>query len=112
MGADFIYAVGEQPTEETRDKARFVDGIQAIAGLDTLGYSPEDFETPDEARGYLIARIDEAIDHLTSGARDYGIMHLPDQFGTPYVISGGMSWGDDPTDACRHIWLLNAVGLC
>ena len=61
-------------------------------------------------------KLKESVKHLIgspensfgSWRRDIAQMRLKD---VSYIFSGGMSWGDQPSEACEHISLIDAAGL-
>ncbi len=111
MGADFIFAIApicENPDEaKKRINQLSHEALTEVAEV-SYGESPEQ----DDAEGWQQVRdlISEGIDVVnTAVGRDIGLIVI-DKPGT-YVITGGMTWGDDPTDACRPIWALQVSGL-
>ena len=52
--------------------------------------------------------VKEAADEVLNNRRDVTYLTLKD---TLYMFSGGMSWGDEPSDACHLLSLLNCSGI-
>jgi len=59
---------------------------------------------------FVAQKADVVADFLTSGweSRDTATMQLD---GNYYYITGGMSWGDEPTDSYPVINLIDALGI-
>lgn len=94
MGADLILSA-VPACELTEDRRKALDAI--VEGLADNDFP--DFEDSIEAwRG----RLNDALECYAEGERrDVSRIQLPGM-AFPYLISGGMSWGDEPTDACSH----------
>ena len=104
MGADFLVAIA--PMEATEDEALTNLGalsdktVQTAVG-DVLGL---DDMTPEEARDRAVTAIYEIV-----GA-DRSDVDWVQAEGRIYV-TGGMSWGDSPTEAFDEVALLGALGI-
>ena len=62
-------------------------------------------------RNMVRAKITEAVDDildLDGYRRDLAYITLN---GVSYIFTGGMSWGDEPTESCSSISLLEASGV-
>jgi len=98
MGADFIYAwiPNCDITEERRKELDAI--VEAVTEF-------PDFEDSLEA---WKGRLNDALDSLDGGSREVSVLELP---GADYsvLLTGGMSWGDEPTDAMR---CFSAIGDC
>jgi len=125
MGADFIFAtcrrledrdaaIGlvDQLSDERLD--RVVDQLSderldRVWGLQT-GDAPEnDEDRKDEDRKAVRLFLKEAVDVACSDRRDLGwFQDSDDQY---WLITGGMSWGDDPTDAYQYIMAIAESGI-
>lgn len=106
MGADFIYAMAIVPTE---DEALLIrKKIAEIADEDSVG-NPDCLEIHNfdimEYREHLNYCLDQL---MAGGGRDAGGFHLGDRF---VVLTGGMSFGDTPSDLCQYIWDLENEGV-
>jgi hypothetical protein len=64
--------------------------------------------TTDDERESLRKRGVEALDYLADGGRDW--CDFTDSAGVIWWHSGGMSWGDNPTEAFQHIYALDMIG--
>ena len=103
MGADFIFAVVPLDRDydywkEAIDKVTKseLDNFMFLADDFNLSYRFEDLELDD-----FKEVVDEAFQVVFLGhGRDMG-WWSPDGV-TTYAITGGMSWGDDPTDAYQY----------
>ena len=119
MGADFIYAIAEWDHDTDREtiEARVanipLDHLTTNFELDGLFFTElEELEQEeideDEALTRLRERIMESYDYLAGDYRDTGWFWDGDR---QYVLSGGMSAGDDPTEAYEHIRVIAAAGV-
>jgi len=101
-----------EPPRLTEDGALVRAGVQArIAELpdqrladawdEATGCDIADEENPRE---YLL----RCFDDVTVGGRDIAVMQIE---GKRYYFTGGMSWGDDPTDSYQKVSLLSSTGL-
>jgi hypothetical protein len=131
MGADFILYCCEDPTDykkaipmiEYRIANMSDDNLDCIAE-DVLWHDSEEVSEEvggDHAlkesdlwklndliairiRGMVRDKIREAVDEIFDGCRrDVAHMHIN---GTRYLMTGGMSWGDLPTEACDLVNLI------
>lgn len=94
MGADFIYGV--LPSCDVTDERRkeLEDTINGFTEFE--GMAEDRFETIDEMKESMLAAV-ETYDN-SENRRDCSLLHLPDMTYNA-VITGGMSWGDNPTEA-------------
>lgn len=108
MGADFIFAIHEriENPEDLREKAKLLseEDLDRMAE-EVLGTDEHD----EHSREHILDLLNQGID-IASGQqrRDTGLVRLR---GQDYVLTGGMSWGEDPTEACYPLWALEASGL-
>jgi hypothetical protein len=95
MGADFVFAVAPACTL-TKERSEELEQI-----IDTLEYSDcpewdeEEAELEDVQEGLRAAVSEYAIE-----SREIGVFCPDETF--PYKVTGGMSWGDAPTEAYQH----------
>ena len=105
MGADFIYAVAN--ITETKEHWQDILGelhdgkMEAyIKESDTLLYWSEDYDHLDtdspEFFQAVAERVSDAIETAYGDSRELGTFR--DNHEEEWAITGGMSWGDDPTD--------------
>ena len=113
MSADFIFAIAPLPREETHSEIAerihsipFDELLNRFEGSGT--WLPED-RTEGDLDSWMRARLEDAWHYVNSDARDFG--WWDDGNGHWFVLTGGMSWGDDPTDAFDHIRLLENSGI-
>lgn len=114
MGADLIIAM--LPMRKTQDEA--IAKLKAMDSEDLLhilsNYHAREFDedTPEaeyaEAIEFMTGKIAEVYDYYEKGSRDTEVRTLN---GTPWLITGGMSWGDDPTDAFEPLNIVASLGL-
>lgn len=101
MGADFVYAIIplDRPLEYWQKLIREVSD----ADLSEFAVASEfDFRFEDLKLSEVREVIDNAFEVAMNGqSREVG-MWTPDGGATRYAITGGMSWGDDPTEAYRE----------
>jgi hypothetical protein len=130
MGADMLLYHCECPTSYTKAKPVVEYRIENIDD-DTLDMIADellfhedcdaeeiDLEEDDlynldnlhaiQSRAMVRRRIKEAVDEIWHPRRDVVYLTLKD---TLYMFSGGMSWGDEPSDACSLLSLLNCSGV-
>lgn len=110
MSADFLFTMirvpgRESDTDSTKIHARLAsisDARLVEAAEWSLGWGGL-----DDANEVLSA-AQAALEYINSEASDFGFWEDgPDRF----VLTGGMSWGDEPTEAFRHIRLLEELGI-
>jgi len=134
MGADFVFAVCEMP--DNLDKCREIidyriknlndsmiaslaeDSYFDIDGMlcdlaEDMDIAESDLWCLDDVDDLMLRKLIErllknAVDELTGYRRDVGRMVLGN---TSYAISGGMSWGDSPTDCIPIIRILDMSGV-
>lgn len=125
MGADFIftYAPLSDDKETLKEFVRHMpietlQWIEADAGdeyfIEGLYEEVEDDEDISDESAEVYNRyrtaLIETIDHVHSGGeRDIGMFYDPMVSPHPVVITGGMSWGDDPTDSFIHVARYRAI---
>jgi len=120
MGADFVYSICRIPYTGDGDvlfsgktvanviKQRFlkIDREEVLSNLEDCGIycDGEDFES------FVSEKAEEISDFLESGwnFRDTATLVLE---GRHYYITGGMSWGDTPTESYDVIALIEALGI-
>jgi hypothetical protein len=107
MGAEFIG--GAVAIRKTREEARAaLDALsddEIATALDGFGDFDEDEITPRE---FAIDSLSMVYDAHGGGRRDGACWTLD---GTEYVVTGGESWGDSPTDLCDAVWAMEALGI-
>jgi len=100
MGADFVVAVLPDCQYSIDREIALKWAVEEMAAADEpwFGNYFDDYDQ-EEAKETLIAAIDEYFE--LDGRRDVGGLYLPpDETGIWYIVSGGLSWGDNPiTDA-------------
>jgi len=120
MGADFIG--GFCPIVKTREEAlaalREMPDSVVFAEVESVYYFADDFDAEEdedyqaelfaEARGMAEDDVNAVYDALEHAARDCGVWTIE---GTNYIVTGGMSWGDPPTDMCNPIWCVSGLGV-
>jgi hypothetical protein len=111
MGARFLAAACEVMT--SNDLAELllqIDTLPINKIIELAQYLLGEAVVPQETekeRGAVTRMVTDAFCYLSEkGDQDYATFLLNDQ---KYWFSGGMSWGDSPTEACDHIWRLNTV---
>jgi len=114
MGADlFIEMV---PMRKTQDEA--IAKLKAMDAEVLLGilsdYHGREFsEDTDEqeyaeAVAFVTAKIDEVYGYYKHGSRETTVHKID---GTDWLITGGMSYGDNPTDAFESVSVIASLGL-
>jgi len=124
MGADFTFAICKIPINTEAKMILSGEGLKRAVKQRFTKISVEDdlflrtledcgvcLTEEEENNEELVAqKADEVADFLTSGweSRDTATMQLD---GNYYYITGGMSWGDEPTDSYPVINLIDALGI-
>jgi hypothetical protein len=115
VSKDYFYDVCEIPKDENDNVIDDVsvarEKIAAVVSrmstqhldraLDVIGY----FEEPEDARATLTETLTDSYEYLLS-ADDAEMLAIK---GSLFWVSGGGSYGDDPTEAIKHIWNLNIL---
>jgi len=114
MGADFIVAMA--PMRKTQDEAiaklKAMDA-EVLFGILSDYYGREFIEDTDEqeyaaAVAFVTAKIDEVYGCYKHGSRETNVHKID---GTDWLITGGMSYGDYPTDAYESVSVIALLGL-
>jgi len=121
MGADFIFDIcavpGVSGDEFEAECKKFVDGLSKEAVWDYLeniqgGFmntpGASDEENLAYAKKEMLESLVEAEKALQGNRRDLTVLTLN---GADYFLTGGMSWGDDPTDAYQYVHRLAYSGV-
>lgn len=116
MGADFlIYRVRVEVSKEQAlaalealsDEALF-QRLEDVDSLSVWDLEAED-ETFDGSMAEIRQQLRDALDDVYDGdRRDWTVIEID---GVDELVSGGMSWGDTPTEACDIIQLLDESGV-
>ena len=107
MGADFIYSIA--PVEVDKEKLVARAKVLTYEEAEEIYNEGEYFfpgaETEEDAEFLqgIIDRIVEAIEICYTTSRYLDHLTLK---GTRYVLTGGMSWGDTPTDVYDDVCIL------
>ena len=112
MGADFMYALAPvwKATDERKAKLKEVIGAISDESLKEYDDSYCFFNTEDmeEARGILYSACLEVADQYDSTNRETSWLKL-EGMSWRAVITGGMSWGDHPTESFESIAMVGTV---
>ena len=111
MGADFVFVITKVCTNPDQAKKNINDLPFPVLG-DISEALWGDYPEPDDHEGLQKVRdtLTEAIDLVHNpDRRDVSVIDIE----TPgqYVISGGMSWGDSPTESFDPMLALQISGL-
>ena len=115
MGADFIYAVANitEPKEHWQDiLGELHDGkMEAyINESEPLMYWSDNYDEFDmdspEFFQAVAERVSDAIEEAYGDSRELG--WFIDNNKEKWAITGGMSWGDDPTDAFHDLCIVSS----
>jgi len=112
MGADLALAIVEMPDVGTLDQKEWYLLLTAYIHAqepkflelildDNLGWSADD--DYDDVYGPFLNAVSEVI---LNDYRDTGFYYINERW---CLITGGMTWGDDPTDSWKSVNLLNAL---
>ena len=120
MGADLLLAVMKRPPELSEDQYkrvvdRHVDCLSSREALLKI-YDPEELNNTDEYEGDDDAlrqavkdKIIAALASVYDTRRD--VSDIRCDCGLEYIVTGGMSWGDPPTDSYDDIAFLDQIGF-
>lgn len=124
MGADFTFAICKIPINTEAKMILSGENLKRAVKQRFTKFSVEDdlflrtledcgvcLTEEEENNEELVAqKADEVADFLESGwqGRDTATLSLE---GGYYFITGGMSWGDEPTDSFGIINLIDALGI-
>lgn len=100
MGADLILATVPACGLDEDRMAKLNAIIEALPDDDC----PDYVDDIEDWRG----RLADALECMNAGRRDVAELDFR-SVDYPFLISGGMSWGDDPTDACAAF---GVIGEC
>jgi hypothetical protein len=116
MGADLIVAICEMTVsqDEAIERASKLvndDLVGLIKTLDEWGVGPwagieSELPTKDEALEYLRDQIEVVYSYMDR--RDCVPLNID---GKVYALTGGMSWGDTPTDAYDAFSVCSSLSL-
>lgn len=108
MGAELCLAIADAPPAGMTSRGHALDVLhKAVANLsdDTRALIEDQIFGGEEVTGQeLCERVVQAYDDVTESMRDvvYTVIH-----GHPVWISGGMTWGDTPTENYDNVLLLD-----
>jgi hypothetical protein len=112
MGADFILAIVEKPQEEDKELWRTRIAALTVTDMEQLDADccplvPTEFDLSETDKPEALIRefADDLVDTIyelswTHPGREATWLNLGDE---SYIASGGMSWGDSPTDTYDYI---------
>ncbi len=110
MGADLILAAAFYPAGRTLDWDAGRHAIDVLSddrcaeAVDSLIGDRLDDQPPSETARLVRQRLHEAIGNLSESPRDLTTIDVP---GYSILVTGGMSWGDSPTESFDD---LEAIG--
>jgi hypothetical protein len=115
MGADFIVAYARQSDKPDALKTmvqyappELIMWIEEDAGDEWL-YEDIAEEGDDPYKQYRELLV-EAIDYIhNEQPRDITWIHDPDLGDRPIILTGGMSWGDDPTESYQQVMRYGSI---
>lgn len=107
MGADFIFQILPLAKLDDKRREQFKKQIDALT-LDQLiemrdSVFPGD-DSAEDIKESLANVLDEYSDLMDR--RDCGCLTL---HGCQFILTGGMSWGDDPTNSHRTMEILSQI---
>lgn len=95
MGADFVFTFAPLCVMNPERLAKLKAEIDRV---DPSGEECEAFGFGQDDDQMVRQRLEEYFAEYPFERRDVGIMQ-PDEDGPRYIVTGGMSWGDEPTDS-------------
>ena len=124
MGADFTFTICKIPINTKAEMILSGENLKRAVKQRFTKFATEDdlffitlencgvlySEDEENVEEIVAQKADEVADFLTSGweSRDTATMQLDGKY---YFITGGMSWGDEPTDNFGIINLIDAMGI-
>lgn len=91
---------------------RLEEGITDLIPRDEHGapeYTEEEFDWSAIFTDTQVAKVvEQAVTDVLENERDTAWIPFGDRW---YILSGGLSHSDAPTDACEPLWLLGELGL-
>lgn len=105
MGADFIGAYCKAPKDELTAIKVLADLVISLPEESINYFADEVLGCWEDDNKYAVVLNGavRAFTYLSSYPRDADVWFLE---GNQYWVSGGMSWGDTPTEAFNHIVFL------
>jgi hypothetical protein len=103
MGADMTIAICAWHVERHVAEARLKTLSNAVIGA---AYNYEEIDDDDDTD--YVAKAISDLDWVYEERRATTIFYID---GKDYVVSGGFSWGDDPTDAYRPLNVISELGV-
>jgi hypothetical protein len=113
MGADFIGSFIAWPTA-SKDDALAALAAKTDDELDMLYdyLKCADPDNPVDARQWfsdqLVTFYETMVTYGRERSREVAVWDID---GTSYIVSGGLSWGESPTDACEVIDAVAALNV-
>ena len=104
MGADMTVAICAKHVDRHVAEARLKTLSNNVIGA-VYNYG-DDLEDDDDTD--YVARAIEDLSWVYADTRQTCIFYID---GKDYVVSGGYSWGDDPTDAYRPLDVISELGV-
>jgi len=104
MGADMTIAICARHVDRDVAEARLRTLDNDVIGV-AYNYGNE-LEDDDDTN--YVARAIEDLSWVYAESRQTCIFHID---GKDYVVSGGFSWGDDPTDAYVPLNVICEIGV-
>jgi hypothetical protein len=112
MGADMLLAMVRAPYAADPTTRLTVDQIitATTRRLDALNWTElaDALDTFDDPGQTIRERAEEAVAELLGRSRDTAWITID---GKNYIVTGGLSTGDSPTDAYEHVELLDELGI-
>lgn len=105
MGADFTLAICERSVPLTTAKERLMTLDNTKLGVLWHGY---DSDTVDDDEDYVSLLLEDLEICYDLERRDTTTVRLD---GKEYVMTGGMSWGDEPTEAFWSVDRVDQLGV-
>jgi hypothetical protein len=104
MGADMTVAICARHVDKHVAEARLKTLSNDVIGV---AYNYGDELEDDDDTDY-VARAIEDLSWVYADSRQTCIFYID---GKDYVVSGGFSWGDDPTDAYGPLNAISELGV-
>lgn len=108
MGADLLLTYCPEPQASPEELHRRINALSetVLEGIgQDLGLDPNDAET--SVQDFLHKAVSEVIEQ--PGLRDLTTLTFD---GREWIFTGGMSWGDPPTESYDYVTALSLSGIC
>ena len=107
MGAEFIGGIVrvDRTFEEAKAELEMMTDEEIVSIVEDMGLEVWERVEPKDMVYDMLTMVYDAVN---SKRRDGTMFVIEDH---DYVVTGGMSWGDMPTDLCEAVWIIAALNI-